>query len=440
MKAFCLKSHHLKKDSDRGKNEMNKEAIKKYTEELGVGGMILHYICRFLTKAEMQIIGKLTQRFKKVKKNRLVFKNREKMDYTDNPRAFSDYLVQNGYNEKYEIIWLVSDKRKFRNMKIRNVRFVTAENRYGWSSPAAYYYAATASYFFYSHNSGGLNRFRCQGQQVINLWHGCGYKDAEQGRKNSQGSPDFDYALVPGPVFVKTKSVLWNCDPDRLLMMGYPRYDWMLAPSLQKTEILKRLFGWKGDKAVLWMPTFRKSELGGCAENEIELPYQLPAVRNRKELEEIDLFLRMKKMLLIIKKHPLQTGWSQDTQEFTNIRYVSEAMLEKEKLQLYELIGVSDALISDYSSVAVDYLLLDRPLGYVLADYEIYREKRGFVFEDPLEYMPGEKIYNACDLKQFLLHISDGTDDYRAERRKMLSQMHNQTENYCKRLATYFKL
>ena len=175
------------------------------------------------------------------------------------------------------------------------------------------------------------------------------------------------------------------------------------------------------------MPTFRKSELGGCAENEIELPYQLPAVRNRKELEEIDLFLRMKKMLLIIKKHPLQTGWSQDTQEFTNIRYVSEAMLEKEKLQLYELIGISDALISDYSSVAVDYLLLDRPLGYVLADYEIYREKRGFVFD-------------ARDLKQFLLHISDGTDAYRAERRKMLSQMHNQTENYCKRLATYFKL
>ena len=89
MKAFYLKSHHLKKDFDRGKNEMKKEAIKKYTEELGVGGMILHYICRFLTKAEMQIIGKLTQRFKKVKKNRLVFKNREKMDYTDNPRAFS---------------------------------------------------------------------------------------------------------------------------------------------------------------------------------------------------------------------------------------------------------------------------------------------------------------------------------------------------------------
>mgnify|MGYP000791183595 CR=1 FL=1 len=36
---------------------MTKDAVKKYTKQLGLGGMILHYISRFLTKAEMQIIG-----------------------------------------------------------------------------------------------------------------------------------------------------------------------------------------------------------------------------------------------------------------------------------------------------------------------------------------------------------------------------------------------
>ena len=51
---------------------MTKDAVKKYTKQLGVGGMILHYISRFLTKAEMQIIGKMTRRFGKVKKNRMV--------------------------------------------------------------------------------------------------------------------------------------------------------------------------------------------------------------------------------------------------------------------------------------------------------------------------------------------------------------------------------
>ena len=47
---------------------MTKDAVKKYTKQLGFGGMILHYISRFLTKAEMQIIGKMTRRFGKVKK------------------------------------------------------------------------------------------------------------------------------------------------------------------------------------------------------------------------------------------------------------------------------------------------------------------------------------------------------------------------------------
>ena len=178
------------------------------------------------------------------------------MDCTDNPEAFYEYLISSGYNKKYEIIWLVSEKRKFRNQNTGNVKFVTAENKYGWSSPLAYYYGATAGFFFYSHNSAGLNRYRCKGQTVVNLWHGCGYKDAEQGKKKQNIKPDFDYALVPGPVFVKTKSGLWNCEQDRLLMMGYPRYDWMLHPSMSKDEILDSLFGWKGKKAVLWMPTF----------------------------------------------------------------------------------------------------------------------------------------------------------------------------------------
>ena len=308
---------------------MTKSAIKKYTERLGFFGMILHYIGRFMTKTEQQVIGKLTVRFGKVKKNRLVFKNREMMDCTDNPEAFYEYLISSGYNKKYEIIWLVSEKRKFRNQNTGNVKFVTAENKYGWSSPLAYYYGATAGFFFYSHNSAGLNRYRCKGQTVVNLWHGCGYKDAELGKKKQNIKPDFDYALVPGPVFVKTKSGLWNCEPDRLLMMGYPRYDWMLHPSMSKDEILDKSVRMEREKSCSVMPTFRKSDLGGCAENEIELPCQLPAIQDMNELKELDSYLREQEIILIIKKHPLQTEWDENEQEFTNIRYVAEALLEK---------------------------------------------------------------------------------------------------------------
>ena len=90
---------------------------------------------------------------------RIVFKNRENQDFTDNARALFEYLVENGYNEKSQMIYMVSEKKKFRNRKYKNVKFVTAENRFGWNSPMAYYYGATAKYFFYTNNSADLNRY-----------------------------------------------------------------------------------------------------------------------------------------------------------------------------------------------------------------------------------------------------------------------------------------
>ena len=202
----------------------------------------------------------------------------------------------------------------------------------------------------------------------------------------------FDHAMVPGPVFVETKSRYWNCEKEKILALGYPRYDWMLHPSVSRGEALEKLFSHKDMKTVIWMPTFRKSEVLISAENEIELPFQLPALESEAELKALDVHLRECKIFLIIKKHPLQSGWSLDEGAYTNIRYVTEEMLQKSGIQLYELVGLMDGLISDYSSIAVDYMLLDRPLGYVLTDLESYRNTRGFVFENPEAYMPGEKI------------------------------------------------
>ena len=164
----------------------------------------------------------------------------------------------------------------------------------------------------------------------------------------------FDHAMVPGPVFVETKSRYWNCEKEKILALGYPRYDWMLHPSVSRGEALEKLFSDKAMKTVIWMPTFRKSEVLISAENEIELPFQVPALESEAELKALDVHLRECGIFLIIKKHPLQSGWSLDEGAYTNIRYVTEEMLQKSGIQLYELVGLMDGLISDYSSIAVD--------------------------------------------------------------------------------------
>lgn len=124
----------------------------------------------------------------------------------------------------------------------------------------------------------------------------------------------------------------------------------------------------------------------------------------------------------------------------TNIVYLENQDLEDNGLQLYEFINCSDALISDYSSVAIDYLLLNRPIGFTLDDYDAYTESRGWVFEDPLEYMPGEHIYNVQQFEQFVLDVKNGKDDYENQRKVILAKTHNVTDNYCKRVLVISKL
>ncbi|MBQ1798940.1 MAG: hypothetical protein IIZ89_06160, partial [Muribaculaceae bacterium] len=55
----------------------------------------------------------------------------------------------------------------------------------------------------------------------------------------------------------------------------------------------------------------------------------------------------------------------------------------------------------------------------------------GFVFDDPLEYMPGHHMYNLDDLKQFLIDVSNGTDPHKADRERVRKVAINPSSCYC---------
>ena len=99
-----------------------------------------------------------------------------------------------------------------------------------------------------------------------------------------------------------------------------------------------------------------------------------------------------------------------------------------------------DGLITDYSSIGFDFLLVDKPIGFTLDDYEKYKNSRGFVFENPLEYMPGNHIYSLSDLLEFIKNVAEQKDEYKEDRAKVRSIAHNETEDYCQRIIEYFKI
>ena len=110
-------------------------------------------------------------------------------------------------------------------------------------------------------------------------------------------------------------------------------------------------------------------------------------------------------------------------------------------LQLYQIIALTDALITDYSSISNDYLLLDRPMIFTLDDYEEYRSSRGFSVDDPAQYFPGHHVYNEEEFFKAIEDISNDLDYYKEKRHELLPIMHkNQDGNSSERIIEHIGL
>ena len=118
-------------------------------------------------------------------------------------------------------------------------------------------------------------------------------------------------------------------------------------------------------------------------------------------------------------------------------KYDSE--INERDLQLYEIVGKSDALITDYSSISFDYLLVNKPICYVLDDLSLYKSERGFVWPDILQIMPGYHVYEKTGFYKFLIDINLNKDIYAQQREEIKHYVYNNCDDKsCERFEEYF--
>ena len=84
----------------------------------------------------------------------------------------------------------------------------------------------------------------------------------------------------------------------------------------------------------------------------------------------------------IVKLHPFQRKETISISDYSNIVLLNNDFIYDNGMQINEILGNAAALISDYSSAAVDYMILNRPMAFTLDDVEDYETSRGFVFEN----------------------------------------------------------
>lgn len=355
-------------------------------------------------------------------------------DFSDNSKVLYDYLRRN--RENYHYTWIVSENA---GCKSDNADFVIGKSKYysGFNFRAMKE-IATSKYIFFTHTPPIYELGKRKEQVVVNLWHGCGYKGrTAKAPKNPKGQ--FDYVLVPGKVFVDIKAKFFSCDKEQVIPIGYPRYDIFSDQPSKAVSFVNDIKN-GNSKFVIWMPTYRKTEAGKYGAEKIDGYYELPVLNSQQELLSLNRFCRENGIALCIKRHPLQLRYDCESLKLSNICFISNDTLFSQDVDLYSVLQLTDGMISDYSSAAIDYVLLDKPLAFVLNDFKDYHDAQGFVFDDPLKYMPGYHLYTYEDMTAFLIDIKNGEDRYKNKRDGIFAEIHNPCADYCKRICDYFAL
>ena len=130
------------------------------------------------------------------------------------------------------------------------------------------------------------------------------------------------------------------------------------------------------------MPTFRKSVDFSRMDSTSELALGVPILKDRESCNELNTFLAANNALLIVKIHPMQDLTTVKIKDMSNILVLDANTVKQRGVDNYHLMKDVDALISDYSSAAYDFLHADKPIAYTLDDAEDY--KLGFLFENRL--------------------------------------------------------
>lgn len=355
--------------------------------------------------------------------------------FSDNSKAMYDYLVKE--NDAYKFICLLHREDKIPVGNYKNIKFMYMDSYYHKGhNLSAVREASECKYVFFTHTT-PLNTLpsKKKGQLIINLWHGCGYKDTQQEKKSYFERNPFDYALVPGPVFIDTKEKFWRCKKEQILPIGYPRYDLLKKDNDDALKFSEKLKD-GSSKLIVWMPTFRNTGGGGSKypEEKLTMQFDLPLFSSVDDVVLLNKFCAEKNITICIKRHPKQVKYSCEDMKLSNIKFISNSDLISAHVDLYAFLRYTDALISDYSSVAIDYILLDKPMAFALDDMGQYKGARGFVFEDPLKYMPGHHLYTLDDINLFINDIAGENDKYSSDRAALMKEVHNPCDGYCKRV------
>lgn len=335
--------------------------------------------------------------------------------FRDNPK----YLFLQATNKHPEIrsIWIGRVKSDVRNLRSRGF------NSYYYRSPMGLYHTLTAGVAICDHQLGNINSFLLGGAYYVNLWHGASVKrvrwqntdafvkeyhlkDKVEMRTSFVFRMMLYQVLFKRPDFCLTPSAIQSKEffapmmdmPLKNCVVGvFPRSKLLIEGKESALDFIKKnenqetlrfVEGLKKfNKVYVYMPTWRRTKSDFIAAAGIDW-------------EKLNESLNKKNELLILKLHP-RTNLNMDV-----ISKYSNLMIYENNSDVYAVLPFIDCLITDYSSIYTDFLMMNKEIILFIFDYNDYVQNSNDLGEYDKYYI-GRRAY---DFSQ-LLHIIESGED-----------------------------
>ena len=300
-------------------------------------------------------------------------------NFADNSRYFLEYLYSNP-DHKYDVKVLVKNKVLFDEISLKypNITYysksLSGMKLFLKTKNIVISHGSDASYFF-------PYFLDIKSKNIINLWHGIPLKRLSlqvKGIREAKSRSRFQKFSSICAASTFEQFLLASCFEmhiDDVWITGTPRNDYLLYPN---NELLKE-HSYLNKKVILYAPTWRE-----YGDRSSFFPFE------DKDLECLNAFLETQDAYLLMRGHREEMERISENYGEEKLSRILPAHQEFFP-DAQRLLAHVDVLVTDYSSIYLDFLLLDKPMIFIPYDLEQYQSYRGFLF-DYDTHTPGDKV------------------------------------------------
>jgi CDP-glycerol glycerophosphotransferase len=317
--------------------------------------------------------------------------------YSDSPRAIHEELVRRG--APLEHLWVVRDGR----CAVPDTAAVLREG-------SREYHEAMARARYIVSNDHFPEWFERRDDQLcLQTWHGTPFKklgfDVSDLRKQvrkfqrhwDRQQRNWQYVLSPNRFSTPILRRAYQVEGE-MLETGYPRVDVLARPDREAlSRQLRAQLGIPEDKrTVLYAPTFRDHVTD--RRNRFRLELALDLERLRAAVGEDTVVLFRKHHYIIDPVPTTADGFVRDVSAYPDGT---------------ELMLAADVLMTDYSSMMVDFANTGRPMLFFTYDLDAYEDEiRGFYLDDFVGTVPGPLLRTTDEVADALQGLDDVSARY----------------------------